>query len=86
MQYAGNMKEAEEAFLESQAYGCELSLSFSLQHLGKLNVELGNYEQADRQFAEALNIRKNLKRSDLVDSTKCAIKGLQQLRMEKVTF
>ncbi|MGI2870106.1 hypothetical protein ACRTEH_24565, partial [Vibrio alginolyticus] len=53
LQYAGDMGGAERAYLQSQDYGCVLSLSFSLQHLGKLNVELGNYELAEKQFIEA---------------------------------
>ncbi|EOX4805835.1 tetratricopeptide repeat protein [Vibrio alginolyticus] len=79
-QYAGDMGGAERAYLQSQDYGCELSLSFSLQHLGKLNVELGNYELAEKQFIEALAIRTKLKRTDLIDSTNRAIQGLQKLR------
>ncbi|HIF5649042.1 TPA: hypothetical protein ACX3DX_001188 [Vibrio parahaemolyticus] len=69
LQYAGDMDGAERAYLQSQDYGCVLSLSFSLQHLGKLNVELGNYELAEKQFIEALAIRTKLKRTDLIDST-----------------
>ncbi|MCQ9052764.1 hypothetical protein H2C66_19545 [Vibrio diabolicus] len=80
LQYAGGMGGAERAYLQSQDYGCELSLSFSLQHLGKLNVELGNYELAEKQFIEALAIRTKLKRTDLIDSTNQAIQGLQKLR------
>ena len=38
LQYSGDMIGAEKAFLKSQDFACELSLSFSLQHLGKLNV------------------------------------------------
>lgn len=84
LQYAGDMIGAEKAFLRSQDYACELSLSFSLQHLGKLNVELGNYEQAERQFLEALIIREKLKRTDLVESTNRAVRGLQTLRTHQV--
>ncbi|MGL1464497.1 hypothetical protein ACSTJV_17790 [Vibrio parahaemolyticus] len=80
LQYAGDMVGAERAFLQSQVYGCELSLSFSLQHLGKLNVELGNYELAEQQFNEALNIRYKLNRTDLAESTIRAIQGLEKLR------
>ncbi|HDY8192690.1 TPA: tetratricopeptide repeat protein [Vibrio vulnificus] len=80
LQYAGDMEGAERIFLQNQDYGCELSLSFSLQHLGKLHVELGNHELAEKQFTEALIIRKKLKRIDLVDSTNRAMQGLQKLR------
>ncbi|HHY0422862.1 TPA: hypothetical protein ACVU4V_004588 [Vibrio parahaemolyticus] len=80
LQYAGDREGAERAFLQNQCYGCELSLSFSLQHLGKLSVEFGNYEVAEKQFTEALIIRKKLKRTDLVDSTNRAMQGLQKLR------
>ncbi|MCR9567241.1 tetratricopeptide repeat protein [Vibrio alginolyticus] len=80
LQYAGDMIGAEKEFLKSQDFACELSLSFSLQHLGKLNVELGNYELAEQQFIEALAIRDKLKRTDLVESTNRAVRGLQKLR------
>ncbi|MFH4496174.1 hypothetical protein WKI38_22360 [Vibrio alginolyticus] len=80
LQYAGDMIGAEKEFLKSQGFACELSLSFSLQHLGKLNVELGNYELAEQQFIEALAIRDKLKRTDLVESTNRAVRGLQKLR------
>ncbi|GAK19535.1 tetratricopeptide repeat protein [Vibrio alginolyticus] len=80
LQYSGDMIGAEKAFLKSQDFACELSLSFSLQHLGKLNVEVGNYKLAEQQFIEALAIREKLKRADLVESTNRAIRGLQKLR------
>ena len=80
LQYSGDMIGAEKAFLKSQEFACELSLSFSLQHLGKLNVEVGNYKLAEQQFIEALAIREKLKRADLVESTNRAIRGLQKLR------
>ncbi|MBE4005551.1 type II toxin-antitoxin system RelE/ParE family toxin [Vibrio parahaemolyticus] len=64
LQYSGDMIGAEKAFLKSQDFACELSLSFSLQHLGKLNVEVGNYKLAEQQFIEALVIREKLKRAD----------------------
>ncbi|WP_238793901.1 tetratricopeptide repeat protein [Vibrio parahaemolyticus] len=80
LQYAGDMVGAERGYLQSQDYGCVLSLSFSLQHLGKLNVELGNYELAEKQFIDAFAIRTKLKRTDLIDSTNRAIQGLQKLR------
>ncbi|MCG9766537.1 hypothetical protein L1D53_23830 [Vibrio alginolyticus] len=80
LQYSGDMIGAEKAFLKSQDFACELSLSFSLQHFGKLNVEVGNYKLAEQQFIEALAIREKLKRADLVESTNRAIRGLQKLR------
>lgn len=80
LHYAGDRVGAEKAFLKSQKYGCELSLSFSWQHLGKLNVELGNYALAEQQFTEALIIREKLQQTDLVASTNRAIRGLQKLR------
>ncbi|MGF1689547.1 hypothetical protein L4C36_23310 [Photobacterium japonica] len=80
LQYAGDREAAKSMFLKSQDYGCEFSLSFSLQHLGKLNVELGNYELAEKQFSEALIIRNKLKRTDLIGSTNRAIQGLQKRR------
>ncbi|NOI81067.1 hypothetical protein F0237_10375 [Vibrio tubiashii] len=83
LQYAGDRIGAEKAFLKSQDYACELSLSFSLQHLGKLNVELGNYKLAEQQFIEALVIRETMKRSDLVESTHRAVRGLQKLRTKQ---
>ncbi|HHC7312152.1 TPA: hypothetical protein ACN30N_005108 [Vibrio campbellii] len=80
LHYRGNLVEAKKAFISSQAYSCDLTLSFSLQHLGKLNVEVGNYDEALKQLNGALLIRKELKREDLVESTNRAIKGLCEFR------
>ncbi|ELB2751593.1 hypothetical protein ACWLZS_004616 [Vibrio parahaemolyticus] len=80
LHYAGNLAEAKRAFISSQAYSCDLTLSFSLQHLGKLNVEAGNYDEALRQLNGALLIRKELKQEHLVKSTERAIQGLRELR------
>lgn len=80
LHYAGNLDEAKRAFISSQAYSCDLTLSFSLQHLGKLSVESGNYDEAWKQLNGALVIRKELKREDLVKSTERAIQGLLELR------
>ncbi|EPC4056293.1 TPA: hypothetical protein NG573_004728 [Vibrio parahaemolyticus] len=80
LHYAGNLADAKRAFISSQAYSCDLTLSFSLQHLGKLNVEAGNYDEALKQLNGALLIRKELKREDLAKSTKRAIQGLSELR------
>ncbi|HCG5527054.1 hypothetical protein HJ019_18190 [Vibrio parahaemolyticus] len=80
LHYAGNLADAKRAFISSQAYSCDLTLSFSLQHLCKLNVEAGNYDEALKQLNGALLIRKELKREDLAKSTKRAIQGLSELR------
>ncbi len=80
LHYAGDLRGAERAFFQSQGYANALQLSFSLQHLGKLNVELGRYELAEQQLKEALDIRHKLNKTDLASSTERALQGLRALR------
>ncbi|EPP4298176.1 hypothetical protein ACUP6R_004004 [Vibrio navarrensis] len=78
--YAEKYSIAKHLFETSQIYSCEISLSFSFQHLGKLNTELGNYDLAERQFSQALAIRQSHNKPELISSSESALLGLQKLR------
>lgn len=55
---------------------------FVLQHLGKLLVELGEHEEAERILREALALREEKGAEDLIASTRSALDGLGERRSE----
>lgn len=80
MHYSGSEVAAERSFIKSQQYADDFQLSFSLQHLGKLNTELGNYDVALEQFEKSRQLRASLNQIKLVQSTDLAIQSLLELR------
>lgn len=52
---------------------------FALQHLGKLNFDLEEYDLALEYFEKALALRKTKNNSELIDSTEFAIKTTRKI-------
>jgi tetratricopeptide (TPR) repeat protein len=78
LRYRGEFGEAEQ-ILEDVLDICEklesvvIYKDFALQHLGKLNFDLEEYDIALKYFEQALAIRKTKGDQSLIDSTKFAI-------------
>jgi tetratricopeptide (TPR) repeat protein len=53
-------------------------LDFALQHLGKVQFDLGRHEQALATFEEALALRESKADAELIASTRLAIQAVKQ--------
>jgi tetratricopeptide (TPR) repeat protein len=81
LQYSGRYPEAVSLFEQSLALAREIGWQedFALQHYGKCLVELGRVEEGIAHFRQALEMRQERGDEGLVESSRRAIKGAQEL-------
>ncbi len=56
---------------------------FALQHIGKCLMEVGRYDEALEHFHQALSLRKQKEKEELIRSTEVALKLAQRLKEEE---
>ncbi|RXJ72134.1 hypothetical protein CS022_17865 [Veronia nyctiphanis] len=77
LQYVYRYPESEKHFQKALQLADELERSFALQHYGKSLVEQHRHIEAKAVLKEALEIRRKLKQSKLVQSTEIALAHLK---------
>lgn len=79
LHHAGDLAPAVDCFEQVLADPNRGYHDFALQHLAKLEVEIGAYQQAARHFDQALELRLAKRDAELIASTREAQQALNAL-------